>query len=274
MRNAFLPRKLRVLTGIIALALGGPLAAGELEITVTSNQPAGGFAFSPVWIGLHDGTFTTYTPGTKASAALEAVAELGDSSGLQAAFAGHGVPTVVGGSPYGPGSSVSTTVNVANPSTDQYLSFAAMVVPSNDFFIGNANPLAFHVYGASGQFLGPLTIQIYGRNVWDAGTEVDNINHGAAFIVGDNATDHVAENGTINPVFGGSIDYTSYLNSILGKETPYNYTIAHLISPNDLLATIQVSSVPEPSTLILLGVGSTGAVFARRWWRRRFQAVR
>jgi len=88
--------------------------------------------------------------------------------------------------------------------------------------------------------------------------------------VGDNAKDHVAQNGTINPVFGGSIDYTSYLNSILGKETPYNYTISHLISPNDLLATIQVSSVPEPSTLILLGLGSTGAVFARRWWRRRF----
>ncbi|HKM53597.1 MAG TPA: PEP-CTERM sorting domain-containing protein, partial [Isosphaeraceae bacterium] len=69
---------------------------------------------------------------------------------------------------------------------------------------------------------------------------------------------------------GGYITLGLGLNSILGKETPYNYIISHFVSPNDLLATIQVSSVPEPSTLILLGLGSTGAVFARRWWRRRF----
>ena len=36
----------------------------------------------------------------------------------------------------------------------------------------------------SGNFLGPLTIQIFGLNVWDAGTEVNNIAFGAAFIAG------------------------------------------------------------------------------------------
>ena len=181
-----------------AQALGG-----ELQITVTNNQPAGGFAISPVWIGVHDGTFKTFDPGAQASAAIQAVAELADTSKITASFAGHGAQTTVGGMPYVPGASVTSTLNVADPTTDRYLSYAAMVVPSNDFFIGNANPTAFPLFDASGNFLGPRTIQIFGANVWDAGTEVNNIAFGAAFIVGDNITDHVDENGTIMMVFGG-----------------------------------------------------------------------
>ena len=171
--------------------------------------------------------------------------------------------------PYVPGASVTSTLNVADPATDRYLSYAAMVVPSNDFFIGNASPTAFQLFDASGNFLGPRTIQIFGANVWDAGTEVNNIGFGAAFIVGDNITDHVDENGTIMMVFGGATDFSGYLNSIDGKATPAGYDISHLISSGDLIATIRISSVPEPSTAILFGLGFSGVLVAAGYRKLR-----
>jgi hypothetical protein len=255
---------LRALAFLLPLA-ATPVFAGELKITVTNNQPAGGFAIAPVWVGIHDGTFSDFTNGFPASSAIESVAELGDTSGLTSVFAGHGAQTTVGGAPYLPGTSATSLLNVANPSLDRYLSFAAMVVPSNDFFMANAFPMAHPLFDSSGHFLGPVTIQIYGSDLWDAGTEVDNISFGAAFIAGDDATDHVAENGIVQSVFGGSVDNSAYLNSILGQATAGGYDISHLISANDLIATIRINSVPEPSAVVLLSLGLAGiAVMSRR----------
>ncbi|APW62502.1 spondin domain-containing protein [Paludisphaera borealis] len=255
---------------VLALAFSAPATADTLQITVTNNQPAGGFAFAPVWFGLHDGSYQTFTAGGTASSTIQTTAELGKPSALLAAFAGHGDQTVAGSAPIGPGSGVTALLSVADPSMNRYLSFASMVVPSNDFFMGNADPKAFEVFDASGAFLGPKTIQVYGKNVWDAGTEVNNIAFGAAFIVGDNINDHVAQGGVIALVFGGP-DQTDYLNSILGKATPYGYDISHIISPDDLLATFQIQSVPEPSSLVLLGAGAGGLLIAsvRKASRRR-----
>jgi hypothetical protein len=258
---------IRALALVAVLMISAPVSAEMLQISVNSGQPSGGFAFSPVWVGVHDGTFTTFTPGTTAGAGIQNVAELADASVLSSDFAGHGSQTVVGGAPIGPGGSASGLLNVTTPSMDRYLSFASMVVPSNDFFFGNANPTAFALFDAAGHFNGPLTIQIFGSNVWDAGTEVNDINFGAAFIVGDNIADHTAEGGVVGLVFGGPADNTAYLNSILGQPTPYGYDISHLISPNDLIATIQISAVPEPSSLVLCGFGIAG--LAAFGWRKR-----
>jgi len=247
--------------GVRTLLAGGMLLfhclvfAAELQVTYTNDQPAGGFAVSPLWAGVQDGTYQTFSPGSTASLAVENVAELADTSVITSVFTGKGPQATVGGAPIGPGGSATATINVPNPSSTRYLDFLSMVVPSNDFFIGNSNPSALPLFDASGNFTGTQTFQIYGSGAYDAGTEVDNINFGAAFIVGDNITDHVALNGTIQPIFGGSTDFTSYLNSIDGKATPYGYNISHVISSSDLIATIQVTAVPEPSSFVLAGVG-------------------
>ena len=261
--------------GVCALLAGGLLIfpglvfATELQIIYTNDQPAGGFAVSPLWAGIQDGTYQTFSPGSTASLAVENVAELANTSTITSAFTGNGPQTTIGGAPIGPGSSATATINVTDPSSTRYLDFLSMVVPSNDFFIGNSNPAALPLFDGSGNFTGTQTIQIYGSGAYDAGTEVDNINYGAAFIVGDNITDHIAANGTIQPIFGGSTDFSSYLSSIDGKATPYGYSISHVISSGDLIATIQVTAVPEPSSFVLLGVGvllavGVAAIRARR----------
>jgi hypothetical protein len=248
---------------LLGLAVGAPVGAETLRITVTNDQPAGGFAFSPVWFGLHDGTHPLFHAGDNLKGTpLQPIAELANTGPQTAAFAGIGPETTVGSQPYLPGASVTGLLNVADPSMTRFLNLASMVVPSNDFFFGNdaAQPIALfnpagQLINAGGKVTSTRTLQIFGAGVWDAGTEVDNINFGAAFIVGDNITDHVDENSTAQLIFGGPTDFTSYLNSILGKATPAGYDISHLISAADPIATIQIAPTPEPSSLVLAVIG-------------------
>jgi hypothetical protein len=266
---------LRRSLGVIAAALllCAPAAgarAAQLEITFTNNRPAGGFAFTPLWVALHNGSFDLFDPGSAASAGLEQLAELGATSGLDAALAGQGVSGVVGSAgipPFVPGESASAPLMVADPTDQRFLTFASMVVPSNDLFIGNGNPTGIELFDASGAFLGPRTIQIFGRMVWDAGTEVNSILDGGAFVVGVGATGGAAENGVVH-LFFDDPGAPAYLSSIVGIESP-NGPITNAFDGNSLLATITIRAVPEPSSLALaaLGLGALSAL--RRVSRRR-----
>jgi Spondin_N/PEP-CTERM motif len=243
-------------------------SSAELNIKVTNNQPSGGFTFSPVWVGIHDGTFDLFDPGSAASSQIEALAELASAGPLSALFAGHGVGKVLATTdavpPFNPGETNSTNVSITDPTTTRFLSFGAMVVPSNDLFIGNPNPTAFELFNASGQFNGPLSIQIFGRNVWDAGTEVNDVFDGGAFIVGVDITQGTTEGGVAHLFLSDDPTSGAYLNSILGQSTPIG-PITSIFGANDLLATIQISSVPEPSTFAMAGFGA----LAFTWKLRR-----
>ena len=265
---------LLVLSGCLVAT---PCRATMLQISVVNNQPAGGFVVTPFWFGVHDGTFTTFTPGTSTTGtAIQQVAELGSPAPLLASFAGHGSQTSLQSNgaipPFQAGETASSLLDVQNPTTNRYLSFAAMLVPSNDWFLGNANPTGIQLFDASGNFGGTRTIQIFGRNIWDAGTEVNDITFGSAFIAGVNIADHTAENGVAHLVDLAGADAT-YLNSILGRQTPVGYNITHLISANDLIATITISAVavPEPSTFVLMGIGGASLLIATL--KRRFQST-
>ncbi|MFO0956048.1 MAG: spondin domain-containing protein [Isosphaeraceae bacterium] len=266
----------------IALAIGlafvaRAASADQIRITVTNEQPGGGFAIAPVWIGLHNGSYTSFSAGDNLDGRpLQTVAELGSTAAITAAFAPFGPQTTVGGAPHLPGTSATSILDVASPSTTRFLNYAAMVVPSNDFFFGNDAAHTLTLFNASGQLIdanGQLTasrtIQIFGSGIWDAGTEVNNIAFGAAFIAGDNAADHVAEGGTVQSVFGGPADNSAYLNSISGRLTPAGYNISHLISPGDLIATIRISAVPEPSSIVLCGLGLLAPIGLALRARRR-----
>ena len=130
-------------------------------------------------------------------------------------------------------------LNVSNPAVDQYLSFAGMVVPSNDFFMGNATPL--QIFDSNGNFKGPMTINIYGSDIWDSDTEAQSITTGLTFIQGQTpGSGTQITNGAITPVLTEFGD--GFLNSINGLTTAAGYD-DYATSPRaaNLLATIQIS---------------------------------
>ena len=164
---------------------------------MTNDQPGGGFALAPVWFGVQNGTFTTFTPGSTASSQIATLAQFGNTAPLATLFESEnvGVDTTLtsGGSlaQFLPGQSNSTTLNVSNPAVDQFLSFAGMVVPSNDFFMGNATPL--QIFNSNGSFKGPMTIKVFGSNIWDSDTEAQSITTALTFIPGPDPRDRDAD---------------------------------------------------------------------------------
>ncbi len=245
--------------GLLSLLWAAPAAAVELQITVENLQPADGFYFTPVWLGLHDGGFDLFDMGAAASSELATLAETGDVGPLGSLFSsmtnGDGTaragtvitaPGGFAGAPvFDPGESISQTWTVDLPASNRYLSLASMVIPSNDAFFGNGNPMQYEVFGADGTFLGPLDIAIVGGSIYDAGSEL-NTTMGAAFS---------ALGGTDEDEMGDVMMHPG-LDNFLGTQTAAGTTLAAALNADTPLARIRVNQVPEPTswTLALLGL--------------------
>jgi hypothetical protein len=195
-------RTIRSVYGILALVVLGllmssaPLQAQgdavKVVVKIESLAPENGVYFSPVWVGFHDGSFDLFDVGSLASEAIERIAEDGNNTVLRADFAAvtgktggiDGVITSPGGFEglpvFDPGET-SMAEFTLTPGQNRYMSFASMVVPSNDAFIGNHNPWEIELFDAAGTFKGKHIITIPGSMVWDAGTEL-NTEMDAAFI--------------------------------------------------------------------------------------------
>jgi hypothetical protein len=271
MHNWFCRFVLGLSAFVVATSIGSPSRGGEIQITVTNDQTAGGFALAPVWFGVQNGSFNVFSQGSTASSQLATLAQFGNTAPLAALFAGNGPETTLssGGSiaQFQPGQSNTTTLNVSNPSVDQFLSFAGMVVPSNDFFMGNASPL--QIFNSSGSFVGPQTIQVFGSDVWDSDTEQQSITTALTFIQGQTP-------GSGTQITGGSITpllteagAAGFLQSTIGLTTIAGYNITHAFGANDLIATIEISSVPEPTSVVMLGIGAATVLVSRRRSRSR-----
>jgi hypothetical protein len=154
-----------------------------LKITVENLSPANGCILTPLWFGFHDGTFVHFHVGSPASPAIQRLAEDGNVGPLSNAFldarAGFAQSAVYGrdelvNNLIFPGGRAEAIIQVGPElHTHRYFSYAAMVVPSNDAFIGNQSPSAHEVFQPSGEFVG-LDITVPGSAVWDAGTEVND----------------------------------------------------------------------------------------------------
>ncbi len=240
----------------MGLGLQSQAAAVQISVTVENLTPAGGLYFTPVWVGFHDGSFDSFDVGGAASGAIEAVAEGGDVSGLSSDFNMVGgrvddVVTAPAGFPaapvFDPGDSGSLIVNL-DPGSNRYLSFASMVIPSNDAFFGNDDPMAYEIFSATGVFTGPLDIYVLGSEIWDAGTEL-NDGMGAAFsALGGMSTDEMAAigvHGGLGVLLGSATAAGTVIDSVLGDFTQTGYQ----------LAKISISQVPEPHLIALFGLG-------------------
>lgn len=178
----------------------------NLRITVRNTSDVGGTFLTPTYFGFHDGSFNLFDAGSAASAGLESLAEDGSAALLAgervAADADSQGVVVSAGMPIATQTIVSATLDVDGASNG-FVNYAAMILPSNDAFIGNDESL--QVFSSSGRFLGEQTIVIEGSDVYDAGTEV-NTELDAAFINQTAPNTGVDENGVVSlhPGFNGS----------------------------------------------------------------------
>ena len=252
--------QIRFLTLATAGVLGVVAAATADDITVTieNTQADGGFAFTPFWLGFHDGSFNMFNSGEMAGnfMGVEALAELGDTTPISDRFANQapaGVQTTLvqpdAAPVFTPGESASASFSL-DAVDNRYFNYGSMVVPTNDLFVGNGN--ALELFDDNGDFVGPLTIELYGSNVYDAGTEVNNILDGGAFVQGVDGTAGEAEGGVIRLFFDDPAA-PDYLNSILGVTTADGGTITTTFGEATLLGRISI--VPAPGAAALFGLG-------------------
>ena len=227
-----------------------PAYGVNVRVTVENLVPADSFFFTPVWIGFHDGVFDVYTSGQSAAGfpGLEEIAEEGNTGPLSTDFntnfngvdatitsPGGFVPAPV----FDPGETSQFQLNVANSATHRFFSYASMVIPSNDAFFANGGPQDHMIFDAAGVFQGPTVIEIFGRDVLDAGTEVNDENGGAAF----------SANGGTSADQGGLIASHSGLSNFVGTQTAAGTTISTDLADDTLIARITI--VPEPTALTL-----------------------
>jgi len=236
------------------------IRADEIRVDIQNTAPGGGFFFTPVFLAFSDGSFDAFDSGGTASAELTILAEEGNTAPIANLLATQQATsqsvTVLGNStgppPFDPGETISSLVNV-NTSTQRFLTYLSMIIPSNDAFFGNAD--ALEIFDVNGDFLGPQTIEITAGMIYDAGTEVNDINGGAAFSA--NGGTSVDEN---NPI---SLIDLAELNNFIGTGTASGATIGSGFSPSTIVARISISLVPEPGSsvaLVLVGL----AAMARR----------
>ncbi|MEO1585584.1 MAG: spondin domain-containing protein [Planctomycetota bacterium] len=251
-------------TAIAAILLAGSASGQAVSVTFENLLPSGGTAFTPVFFGLSDGSFDLFDPGSPASLGLEEVAELGSTGTLSAEFAaadpaGQSATTSTG--PIAGGGSASVDFNVTDPAANRFLSFASMVVPTNDLFIGNGNNTGIEIFDANGNFNGPITITILGGQVWDAGTEVNNADNGAAFLQGIDATQGEVEGGNVS-LFANDPNYIAYLDSLVGRTTAPGFVIESTFRQQTEIARITI--VPSPATLAIAPLAGLAMVRRRR----------
>lgn len=278
-----LKKQISAALGAAALFIGTAVHAGSVDIQVefTNNAPAGGTLQTPVWVGFHDGSFDTFTTGQAATAGLEALAEDGNTAVLSGEFnasTAGGVDGQVGMAPIGPGGSANNTFTVSNDGSNQYFSYASMLLTSSDYFIGNGNPLAIDLSNLLDGLVSSLSFDVF--RVYDAGTEVNNFHDApAATLFGADAQQGMAnqgvdENGTVSLVgTAGSTIPASFdaFNAFILFANAGDLSDQELLNLNftgyesiGSFTLTNVSEVPVPAAAFLFGPALLGFLGLRR----------
>ncbi len=212
----------------------------KVKITTTSLAPVHSVAYAPLRLGFHNGTFDCFNAGQTPSAAIISIAEGGTGTDWFPAFQAAQASASVGSVDTPPllsGGSVSRVFTV-DTAINQYFTFAVMVVPSNDYFLGNDSPTQYQLFDAAGNLL-ISSITQKGSDIWDAGSEVDGA-FGAEFLVGSWNSDRIPDSGVVAhdfadlSIFNGlttAVQYT-FSSQLTADTDVYRISFA-LIRPGD-----------------------------------------
>ncbi len=145
-------------------------SAAQLEVSVTNLTQ--GLIYTPLIIGAHTSDVSLFNTGQVASSQLQAMAEGGDISGLATMLTTANADIVENPAAGFLMPGMSTTAMLDTAATNTHLSLTAMLLPTNDGFVGLN---AWQIPSEAGTYT--FTI-----NAYDAGTEANDeiINGGGA----------------------------------------------------------------------------------------------
>jgi len=235
----------RMYAGAFIVAAAGLATAAwaqnvQVQVTVENLSPDNSITFAPLRIGFNNGTYDSFDAGSTAGSAIISIAEGGSGADWFPAFAAADASATLGtvvSNPAGPLLPGATASGVfwVDPGVNRFFTFGAMVVPSNDYFIGNDSPTQYQLFDADGN-LAIASITQTASDIWDAGSEVDGT-FGAAFLQGSSNDDRIADNGVVEfdfqdlSVFNGSTTAAGYVFDLqLGADTQV-YRISFAVVP-------------------------------------------
>lgn len=159
----------RVLIATALAASFSVLHAAELEVRVTNLTR--GIHFTPLLVTAHPQATSLFGAGQPASPSLRAMAEGGDTAALQADLAPQGAAVAAdpAGGLLAPGASATATLQGGAGTANTRLSIVAMMLPTNDGFVGLD---ALVVPSAAGTYT-------YSLDAYDAGTEANDERRGS-----------------------------------------------------------------------------------------------
>jgi len=257
MSNATI-HKFALLATSSTLTIGASNAA-LLRITVEAPSNLG---LAPALVSFHDGSNDFFDTGSNASAGLEALAEVGDTSILEASLTTGNNLTIANGGPFLPGNSHSVVLDV--DSTNTMFSFAAMVLPSNDWFIGNN--AAIDVSSILSGTTGASVTLDFGR-VYDAGTELEDFSfspgNGIIGITTASSPGGGTAQGDAISLVDGANPFAAFANASNGFDpSAFDFNTAGV--GNTTLGRVTITNVPEPSSILLGSFGALGLLLRRR----------
>lgn len=143
-----------------------------------------------------------------------------------------------------PGETETFTVTLeGTPEENRYFSFASMLFPTNDGFIGNDDPQAIEIFDESGNFVGADFV-VTSEDAWDAGTEVNDESSENLLYTFEAFGSSIDENGTVQPYpgflapgEGGILDFEFNDNLVAANA---DFTV-----PDYQIARITVTAVEE-----------------------------
>ncbi len=209
---------------------------GQIEITLTNLANADGTLLTPIVVATQNGIYDQFDVGSAASENLERLAEdgtVGPRIAAALASGGVGQAQATTGGPVAPGETRTLTF-FADPSDPltQYISYASMVIPSNDAFIGNDDPTQLDLFDDEGGLIrrvGSNAFIVTGDNVYDAGTEVnDEIPENTAALAQAAPNTGVTEGGVIrqHEGFQGSERLGGAIGNVLAARPGSDFTVA------------------------------------------------
>ncbi|NQY81044.1 MAG: hypothetical protein HRT47_12105 [Candidatus Caenarcaniphilales bacterium] len=189
---------------LIALAVlsVSSVSAASFEVKVTNLTQSQ--SFTPIIVSSQGRMINIFGAGEAASSEIEAVAEGGDTSSLQTLLEAEAGIIDVQTSEGLLAAGSSSTVTVNAPRRARYINLAAMLIPTNDAFIGLNN------YPAPRGLGNTATVYL---NAYDAGTEVND--ELCSSIPGPGFTECTTNNTTPEPT-GTDVGFIHIHNGIHG----------------------------------------------------------